>query len=82
MFSWVTRVPREYIQLVEAQDREALVILAHYAVLLTRTNMVWWLEGLGSNFVKAIAMALGAQHWRLIEWPIQISGTDVAFVAT
>ena len=80
VFSWVTRVPREYIQLVEAQDRDALVILAHYAVLLTRMDKVWWLEGLGSNFVIAIAMALGSEHWKLIEWPVRVAGVDLAFL--
>ncbi|CAI9634031.1 unnamed protein product [Alternaria burnsii] len=69
LFSWVTRVPREYIQLVEAQDRDALVILAHFAVLLIRTNSVWWLEGLGTNFVRAVAVALGSASRKLIEWP-------------
>ena len=68
MFSWVTRVAREYIQLVEAQDRDALVILAHFAVLLIWANTVWWLEGLGTNFVRAVAVALGSEHRKLIEW--------------
>jgi hypothetical protein len=69
MFSWVMRVPREYIQLVEAQDRDALVILAHFAVLLIRANTVWWLEGLGTNLPRAVAVALGSEHRKLIEWP-------------
>ncbi|KAF9693523.1 hypothetical protein EKO04_008548 [Ascochyta lentis] len=82
IFSWVTLIPREYIQLVEAQDRDALVILAHYAVLLTRTNTVWWLEGLGSNFVTAIAIALGPEHRRLIEWPVRVTGVNLPFNAS
>lgn len=78
MFSWVTRVAREYIQLVEAQDRDALVILAHFAVLLIRTNTVWWLEGLGTNFVRAIAVALGSEHRKLIEWPAHHAGISLS----
>lgn len=69
MFSWVTRVPCGYVQLVEAQERDALVILAHFAVLLIRANTVWWLEGLDRNFLRAAAVALGSEHCKLIEWP-------------
>ena len=77
IFSWVTRIPREYIKLVEAQDRDALVILAHFAVLLIRTDKVWWLEGLGSSFVTAISIALGTENWRFIGWPARISGLEL-----
>jgi hypothetical protein len=77
IFSWVTRVPQEYIRLVEARDRDALVILAHYAVLLKRMETVWWVEGLDSNFVIAIAMALGSEHQKLIKWPAHLVGVAI-----
>jgi hypothetical protein len=78
ILSWITRVPREYIQLVKAQDHDTLVILAHFAVLLTRTNTMWWLESLGPNFVKAIAVALGSEHRRLIGWPAHLAHVDLS----
>jgi peptide alpha-N-acetyltransferase len=82
IFVWATLIPREFIQLIEAQNRDALVILAHYAVLPGRVRNVWWLEGLGADIVTAVAMALGRENWGLIEWPAGVVGVDLenAFV--
>jgi peptide alpha-N-acetyltransferase len=77
IFVWATRIPREFIQLIETKDRDALVILAHYAVLPGRVRNVWWLEGLGADIVTAVAMALGRENWNLIEWPASVVGVDL-----
>lgn len=77
IFVWATRISRDFIQLVEGKDRDALVILAHYAILPGRVRNVWWLEGLGADFVTAIAMALGRENWGLISWPAKIVGVDL-----
>jgi hypothetical protein len=76
IFVWATRISREFLQLVEAKDRDALVVLAHYAVLPGRVRNVWWLEGLGADIVTAIAMTLGEEDWELIEWPASVVGLD------
>jgi hypothetical protein len=77
IFVWATRIPREFIQLIEAKDAHALVILAHYAVLPGRVRNVWWLEGLGADIVTTVAMALGKEKWGLIEWPAGVVGVDL-----
>lgn len=77
IFVWSTLISREFIHLLETKDRDALVILAHYAVLPGRVRNVWWLEGLGADFVTAIAMAIGIEHWHLIDWPAQVVGVDL-----
>jgi hypothetical protein len=77
IFVWLARISREFIRLLESKDRDALVILAHYAVLPGRVRNVWWLEGLGADFVTAIAMAIGIENWNLIEWPAHVVGVDL-----
>jgi hypothetical protein len=77
IFVWSTLISREFIHLLETKDRDALVILAYYAVLPGRVRNVWWLEGLGADFVTAIAMAIGIENWHLIEWPAQVVGVDL-----
>ncbi|KAH8731073.1 hypothetical protein GQ44DRAFT_767637 [Phaeosphaeriaceae sp. PMI808] len=77
IFVWAARISRDFIQLIEAMDRDALVILAYYAVLPGRVRNVWWLEGLGADIVTAIAMALGQQNWALIAWPASVVGVDL-----
>ncbi|KAF2704536.1 hypothetical protein K504DRAFT_461297 [Pleomassaria siparia CBS 279.74] len=77
VFVWVARISREFMTLVEQRNREALIIVAHYAVLSGRVRNVWWLEGLGANMITAVAMALGREHWHLIQWPAQVIGVDL-----
>jgi hypothetical protein len=77
IFVWSTRISRDFIQLLENKDRDALIILAHYAVLPGRVRNVWWLEGLGADIVTAIAMAIGPSNWGLIAWPAQVVGVDL-----
>lgn len=77
IFVWATRISREFMQLIEKKDRDALVILAHYAILPGRVRNVWWLEGLGADFVTAIAMALGRENWSMIAWPANVVGVDL-----
>lgn len=74
IFVWVAKISREFMQRIEARDRDALVLLAYYAVLPGRVRNVWWLEGLGADVVTAIAMVLGRENWSLIEWPASVVG--------
>ncbi|KAF2189661.1 hypothetical protein K469DRAFT_700907 [Zopfia rhizophila CBS 207.26] len=78
IFSWPARVPKQFLTLVEQKNCEALVILAHFAVLPGRIRNVWWLDGLGVNIITAAAMGLGQGNWSLIEWPAQVVGVDLA----
>jgi hypothetical protein len=83
IFVWAVRISREFIRLLEQKNKYALVILAHYAVLAGRVRNVWWLEGLGANFIITVAMALGRENWHLIDWPVRVLGVDLenAFTA-
>ncbi|KAK7193939.1 hypothetical protein PSPO01_00612 [Paraphaeosphaeria sporulosa] len=83
IFVWATRISREFMKLLEQKNKYALVILAHYAVLAGRVRNVWWLEGMGANFIVTVAMALGRENWHLIDWPVQAVGVDLenAFTA-
>ncbi|KAL6706517.1 hypothetical protein ACN47E_005456 [Coniothyrium glycines] len=77
VFVWAARISREFMQLVESKNHGALVILAHYAILPGRVRNVWWLEGLGADFVTAVAMALGRERWHLIAWPASVVGVEL-----
>ncbi|KAF2018816.1 hypothetical protein BU24DRAFT_430904 [Aaosphaeria arxii CBS 175.79] len=74
---WATRLSKMFIQMVETKRPEALVVTAHYAVLLGRVRNVWWMDGLGAGMLRGIAMALGRENLHLIEWPAQVLGVDV-----
>lgn len=77
IIAWVPRISREFINLLEQRNRDALVILAYWAILLGRIRDVWWLEGLGANLITAIAIIMGRDNWHLLEWPAEAAGIDL-----
>jgi hypothetical protein len=82
IFVWATRISRGFMRRIEAQERDALVLLAHYAVLPGRVRNVWWLEGLGADIVSAIAMVLGKEEYGMIAWPASVVGVDLENLGT
>ncbi|KAF2264595.1 hypothetical protein CC78DRAFT_616746 [Lojkania enalia] len=77
IFLWPVRISRGMISLIQQKNREALVLVAHYAILLGRVRNVWWLDGLGSAMMMAVACALSREDWYLIQWPAKVVGIDL-----
>ena len=48
----------------------ALVILAHYAVLLHDVRSQWWAAGRGKQLVKSIQRELSDQWKSAVQWPM------------
>lgn len=67
--AWAIIVSSEYIKLLRQQAPEALVILAHYAVLLHRCRYSW-LYGQGGRFlIESICTHLGAPWEDWLKYP-------------
>lgn len=49
--------------MIYERDERALVILAHYCVLLKKVDHVWYLKGLGKGLLESIWEVLG-EEWR------------------
>ncbi|KAF2869820.1 hypothetical protein BDV95DRAFT_547047 [Massariosphaeria phaeospora] len=77
IFVWAAQISRSFLTLIEEKNREALVLVAHYAVLLGRVRSVWWLEGIGTTMIISVAMALGRANWHLIQWPVDVVNVDL-----
>jgi len=68
---WPGRLSQEFVELVYSKDPRALVILAHYCVLLKRSNHVWYMEGLGVGLLESIREALPEEFLPWIEWALE-----------
>jgi hypothetical protein len=69
---WIGNVSQDFVELIFERDPRALVILAHYCVLIKRQDHIWYLNGLGPRLLENIRQAL-TDEWRpWIEWPIQL----------
>ena len=69
-YTWPVHVSEEFIILLEKQLPEALVLMAHYAIVLNRVPDCWWLEGIPVHFVTSAALILGSERRSWITWPI------------
>jgi hypothetical protein len=68
---WPGNISQDFLELIYERDPRALVILAHYCVLLKKNDHVWYLRGLGRGLLENIRQALG-EEWRpWIQWPIE-----------
>lgn len=51
---WLLSVSQQYLELLQARDRVAMVILAHWGVQLHHVRRVWWIGGLGAEVVEEV----------------------------
>lgn len=68
---WPVRVPIEYIQLVHQRRPEALLVLAHYAVLLHMARDYWAVGDVGAFIIRSVSDHLGDYWAAWLEWPNQ-----------
>lgn len=73
-FSWSVWIPVEFLGLLEARRPFALVILAHYAVILHHLRDLWWMGDWGTRILEEIGDLLGPEWQQLINWPIDATG--------
>jgi hypothetical protein len=71
IYLWPSKVSKEYISLMHKHRPEALVILAHYALLVKRMNMLWYLRGVGAKLLSAIDDELGEEFKPYVEWAMK-----------
>ncbi|KAK9244586.1 hypothetical protein V1506DRAFT_540908 [Lipomyces tetrasporus] len=72
--AWPITVPSAYIALLKSRQPMALVVLAHYCVILRLFDRCWWLTGWSENVVEEIYQSLDASWRPSMRWPIKIVG--------
>lgn len=73
-FCWAFRVPVRYQDLVCERKPFALVLLAHYAVILHHLRDSWWMGDWGIRILRRVDACLDPQFRHLISWPIDATG--------
>lgn len=71
VFSWPIRVPEKYITMVNKRVPQALVILAHYSLLLNKLGDFWWMNGMSRHLLQTVHRTLGKKWESWISWPLQ-----------
>lgn len=72
IFTWLVMVQASYVAQLEKKDPMALVILAHYAVLLHSSDGQWWIGGRGAQLLEAIYQTLPPEWLSAVEFPWEV----------
>lgn len=73
--SWPIIIPDAYIQMITNRVPQALVLLAHYTVLLKRNDERWWIKNKAEELLQKIYLELqrlpdGNMWIEWIQWPL------------
>ncbi|EAA32971.2 hypothetical protein GE21DRAFT_6726 [Neurospora crassa] len=74
VFGWLYRVEPEFAACVRRCDPSALLVLAHYAVLLNRqtTPSGWFLKGWKEHIIARVGVLLGeSETSKWMRWPME-----------
>ncbi|KAL3446177.1 hypothetical protein BJX65DRAFT_309167 [Aspergillus insuetus] len=66
---WTFRLPAVMIDRLEGREPVALVMLAHWAILLWYMRSVWFMKGWDTHIVSGIRECLTEGFQRWVEWP-------------
>ena len=72
---WIHLVSERFIELLSERQPGSLIILAHYAVIIRRSEHYWYLEGVAEQILD-VTNAFVPSEWRSwLDWPkAQIRG--------
>lgn len=73
-FRWIHRIPVQFLDLVEERQPFALVILAHYTVIMYNLRDHWWMGDWGGRVLRVICQHLNPQWMQWITWVIDATG--------
>ena len=74
------KIPERYIGLLREHKPMALVVLAHYSVILHHLRQHWWFEGWSVRVLGAIWSNMNAEWRSSISWAMDVARSDVSIV--
>jgi Fungal specific transcription factor domain len=74
IFMWMSIVSIDYLSLLRRLRPVALVIFAHYCVMVRCLEWLWWLQGWSRDVISAIYSLLAETHRPWLQWPMEQIG--------
>lgn len=71
IIGWIYRLPETFVRQLEDKDSFALVILAHWSVMLKYMTPSWFMEGWDVHVISGIRSSLRVDYHQWIEWPVR-----------
>jgi hypothetical protein len=74
VFAWIHRLDDEFVQKLKERESIALVLLAHFCVLLNSLSSFWWTRGWVEHLMGEIYGSLRKEFRLWIKWPMEEIG--------
>jgi hypothetical protein len=71
VYGWPIKVPEGFFAMVKEQIPEALILLAHYSLLLNKVDHLWYVQGMSRRLLQTIHGKIGKEWESWITWPLQ-----------
>ena len=68
-FMWPVMIPQHFLTLLQRRIPKALIILAHYCVILHHLDGYWWMRGWAAHILHNIQRELDDRWQYWIQWP-------------
>lgn len=75
---WMQSIPAQFIELVRARQPFALVLLAHFAVVLHSLRGHWWMGDWGMRVLESIGQSLDPEWRPYLCWVVDATGWHIA----
>ncbi|KIA75429.1 hypothetical protein HK57_00073 [Aspergillus ustus] len=72
IFTWLYRLPDQFIPALQHRDPAALVIFAFFILLFRELDSTWFMTGWSQHIVQGIFNSLDPSHRHYIQWPIEV----------
>ncbi|KAK1853984.1 C6 finger domain-containing protein [Colletotrichum chrysophilum] len=69
IIAWVYRMEDEFVECLKEKKHVALLILAHFVVLLKTLDWLWYMDGWASHILHGVALYLGPEFADFLRWP-------------
>jgi hypothetical protein len=71
---WVERISQEFLDLLVLRKSRAIVLMAHFCVLMKRASNYWYATGVAEDIMTELQESLYPDLLPWIEWPMQVLG--------
>ncbi|RFU31376.1 hypothetical protein B7463_g4964, partial [Scytalidium lignicola] len=70
VYTWPYKISQRYIELVSKRIPEALLVLAHYCLLMKKIEDFWYMKGCAARILHQCQRDLSPEWWSLLDWPV------------
>lgn len=74
VYCWPAQVSQRYVTLMSNKNPKALVVLAHYCILLKMIDSFWFMKGCATRLLDQCRKDLDEEWHSHIEWPLSVVG--------